>query len=165
MELVWIQLLNVLSRLVTQSQALTVLAKRLREAILHEQVREIGELVMEQEEEMQIFQDLEREREALLHAIGQGLDQEPNVLIAARLLQHVPLNLKPDYEQKLAQLRRSMHEVKQEQEVNQRLLRRSQQFMHWLVQYLVTPEGATPVYDASGANAQRSYYHIVNQAL
>ncbi|MEW6517292.1 MAG: flagellar export chaperone FlgN [candidate division FCPU426 bacterium] len=165
MELLWAQLLNVMAGLERQAKDLTALACSLRESLLKEEVRKIGEWVLEQEQEMQRFHDLEREREALVHALGQGLGLDPEYVTATVLLDHVPPAQRAEYRARLETLKRAVETLKQEQAVNQKLLRRSQEFVHWLVQYLITPEGAAPMYDRQGASQQRSYYHFVNQAL
>jgi len=165
MELLWAQLFNVMDRLTRQGQGLIELAHKLRDSLLKDDVRQIGAWVLEQEQEMQGFQDLEREREALVHALGQGLGLEAGQVDANALLSRVPPAQNPEYRERRNALRRVVDTLKQEQAVNQRLLRRSQEFVHWLVQYLVTPEGAAPMYDHQGASQQRSYYHFVNQSL
>lgn len=165
MELLWAQLLNVMDRLTRHGQGLIELAHKLRESVLKEDVRQIGAWVLEQEQEMQGFQDLEREREALVHALGQGLGLDAEQVNAGTLLARVPPAQNSEYRERLGALRRVVDTLKQEQAVNQRLLRRSQEFVHWLVQYLVTPEGAAPMYDHQGSSQQRSFYHFVNQSL
>jgi len=165
MELIWKQLLTVMETMCQRSRGLAELARRQREAVAHEQIREVGEIVIAQERELQAFQELEQEREALVRAVCEDLKLAPEKLDAARLLELVPAAWSNTYRQQVEQLRRAVDEVKREHEVNRRMLQRSQEFVTWLLNYLVTPEGSTPVYDAAGVQVQRSYYHFVNQML
>lgn len=165
MELVWKRLLAVLADMIEHSRSLAELARRQREAVVREQVRQVGETVLAQEQAMQAFQDLEGERSALVAELGGQLGLVPEQLTAKRLLELVPPAWSNDYRSRVEQLRRQMEEVKAEHEVNRRLLRRSQDFVRWLMNYLVTPEGAAPVYDKLGSQVQRSYYHFVNHML
>jgi len=165
MELTWKRLLQILQTISEKCLKLIELARRQREAIMHEQIQVIGELVIEQEEEIKSFQALEQEREALV----QGLWQEFNLVgkeqTISNLLPLVPPDWSNDYRMQVERLRRQFEEVRRENEINRRLLNQSQQFVAWLMSYLVTPEGAMPVYTNTGINHQQAYFHIVNQNM
>lgn len=165
MELVWKQLLNIMAGMTKQSQGLIELAERQREAVVREDVRAVGECVIEQEHAMADFQGLEQERQALLADLACQLELPPTELNSRRLLTLVPPAWSNAYRAQMQVLRESMERVKHEHEVNRKLINHSRQFVGWLIQFLVTPEGSAPVYDARGAKAQKSYYHVVNQAL
>ncbi|MCD4813454.1 flagellar protein FlgN [bacterium] len=165
MELVWRQLLNIIDRLSQQCDRVTQVSLRMREAIIANRVTEVGEIVIEQEQEMQAFQDLEKEREALLQSLQIEFNLDEKEISSERLLAFVPPQWSNDYREKINTLRIKMETVKQEQNGNRKLLQRSQHFMDWLVKYLVTPEGSAPIYDAGGEQDQKSYYHIINQNM
>ncbi len=59
MELTWQQLMHVMEKITDQAQNLIRLAKQLQTAINQEKVDIIGRLVIEQEQGMKIFEDLE----------------------------------------------------------------------------------------------------------
>lgn len=162
MELAWRQLMAVIQKLSDCSERLIRLARQIREAAIHEQVRTVGELVIVQEQELKVFNELEQERAALVRSLerdtGQPLDSQ-------KLLSLVPPAWSNDYRFHIEQLKQRMGDLKRENEVNGKLLRQSQQFIAWLVNCLVTPQGAGAVYDAAGSSQQKSYYHFVNQSL
>lgn len=165
MELVWKQLLRVMTDMTGRCGRLADLARRQREALVAEQVREVGETVIQQEQELAAFQGLEQERAALVQALGDQLHVPAESLTSNQLLALVPPAWSAAYREQVATLRARVDEVKQEHAVNRKLLQRSQEFVRWLLNYLVTPDGAAPVYDEVGSQVQRSYYHFVNQML
>jgi hypothetical protein len=165
MELIWKRLLGIMGTMIERCGVLAELARRQREAVIREQVRQVGEIVLAQEAELQTFQELEEERSALVAELGRQLGLAPALMTASRLLAVVPAAWSNEYRAQVERLRRLMEEVKTEHEVNRKLLRRSQEFVRWLLSFLVTPDGAAPVYDELGAQVQRSYYHFVNQML
>jgi hypothetical protein len=165
MELIWKRLLTVMETMTNRCGDLADLARRQREAVVREQVREVGETVLAQEQALQAFQDLENERAALAQELGSQLGLPPDPLTSSDLLQRVPPAWSETYRAQVEKLRRAVEEVKAEHETNRRLLRRSQEFVRWLLSFLVTPQGAATVYDELGAQVQRSYYHFVNQML
>lgn len=163
MELILQQLLQVIERMTGQSKRLVDLARRQRQAVIDEKIREVGEIVIEQEGEMEAFKQLDREREALVRELCSQLVIPEEEITASRLLQHLPPHWSNHYRFQVEQLRRQVAEVKQEHEVNRQLLQRSQQFVGWLLNYIVTPEGAGTVYNRQGEREQPAYYHILNQ--
>lgn len=165
MELIWKRLLGVMTAMAEHCQTLANLARDQRDALVREQIRRVGETVLAQEQEMQVFQELEAERSALVAELGRQLGIPAGQLTATRLLERVPDAWRASYREQVERLRRLVEEVKTEHELNSRLLKRSQEFVRWLLSYLVTPEGAAPVYDAVGSQVQKSYYHFVNQML
>jgi hypothetical protein len=165
MELVWKQLLNTMAGMTKHSQGLIDLALRQREAVVREDVQTVGQCVIEQEHAMADFQALEQERQALLADLARQLQVPEPELNSRRLLSLVPPDWSNAYRAQMQALRESMERVKREHEINRKLINHSREFVGWLIQFLVTPEGSAPVYDAMGAKAQKSYYHVVNQAL
>lgn len=165
MELTWKQLLSVMKKIADQAIELTDVAKRLHAAITHEKVREIGELVIEQETKMKVFQEFEQEREALVQSLGQAFHIPKDQVNAAALQPHIPPAWSNDYRLHVEQLKKAMAQVKQANEINQKLLNHSRQFMSWLINYLVTPTGSSAMYNASGINIQNSSYHVINQNM
>jgi hypothetical protein len=163
MELLWTRLLHVLADMTRRCAHLAELARQQRQALTAERVREIGESVIEQERELEVFQGLEGERAALVESLGERLGVPPEGMTGNRFLSLVPPAWSAEYRERLAGLRAGVDEVKREHAVNRKLLQSSQEFVRWLVTYLVTPEGATPLYDDGGLAVQRSYYHFVNQ--
>jgi hypothetical protein len=165
MELVWKHLLHVIQEISGNCEGLISLAQRLREAVVHKKVQTVGELVIEQEKELKVFQSLEREREELMKTLQRDLNLSGGDIDAAQLLSVVPAQWSNDYRFHIEQLRQRMTTVKNENEINRKLLNQSQQFIAWLVNYLVTPENAGPVYNAAGSSQQKSFYHFINQNM
>jgi hypothetical protein len=165
MELVWKQLLNTMEAMTKHCVLIIDLAQKQRTAVTKEEIQKIGEIVIEQERAMVEFQNWEQERQALIRDISRQLEIPESELTSARLLQVVPAAWTNAYRAQIQGLQQSMLRVKQEHEAIRKLISHSQQFVSWLIQYLVTPEGAAPMYDAQGGRTQKSYYHVVNQAL
>jgi hypothetical protein len=164
MELGWKSLLATLEAMVARGQGMLDLARRQREAVVQENIQGVGEIVIEQEYALSEFRNLEQERLALVSDLSAQLGLAPRPTAAA-LLPHVPPAWSSAYHFQVDLLKKTMTEVKQEHEVNRKLLAHSQQFIGWVLQFLATPEGAGPVYSDQGEKVQRSYYHVVNQAL
>jgi hypothetical protein len=165
MELVWKQLLNTMEAMTERCQAMLVLAQRQREAVVQENIGSVGEIVIEQEYAQTDFQNLEQERLALVKDLSAQLGLGDKPVTATSLLSYVPPTWSNAYRLQVEMLKKAMAEVKQEHEVNRKLIRHSQQFVSWVLQFLVTPEGASALYSDMGEKVQRSYYHVVNQAL
>jgi hypothetical protein len=164
MELVWKQLLSTLETMAARGQGMLALAQRQREAVVQENIQGVGEVVIEQEYALTEFRNLEQERLALVSDLGVQLGLVPQPTAAA-LLPHVPPAWSNAYRFQVDLLKKTMDEVKQAHAVNRKLLAHSQQFIGWVLQFLVTPEGAGALYSDQGEKVQRSYYHVVNQAL
>jgi flagellar biosynthesis/type III secretory pathway chaperone len=165
MELVWKQMLFTLERMTAACSELAHLAEQQRQAIVAEEVEQLAQLVVRQEAVNQNLQHLEAEREALVHQLESALGLPGETLRAETLLEKVPAAWSNAYHHQINELRSAMLEIKKRHEVNRRLLEQSQQFLGWLVNFLITPGQAGNFYDAQGQNAQPSYYHIVNQQL
>ncbi len=165
MELVWKQLLNTMTAMTEHCGRMIALAQAQRAAVTKEEIKKIGEIVIEQEQAMIEFQGMEQERQSMVLELSQQLGIPEAELTSARLLKLVPAAWTQLYREQIQALQQGMLQVKKEHETNRKLIQHSQQFVSWLIQYLVTPEGAAPVYDAQGGRMQKSYYHVVNQAL
>lgn len=165
MELVWKQLQHIMEIMTERCHGMLALAQRQREAVIQENIQGVGEIVIEQEQLMSEFRNLEQERLALVKELGAQLGLNDPALTAAALLPHVPPAWQPAYRLHFDLLKKGMADVKREHEVNQKLLAHSQHFINWVLQYLVTPEGAGALYSPQGEKVQRSYYHVVNQSL
>lgn len=163
MELVLQQLLGVIEHMTGQSKRLVDLARRQRQAVINEQVREVGEIVIEQEGEMETFRQLDRERESLMQELCGQLAIPEKEMTSSCLVQRLPAHWSNHYRFQIDKLRIQVEEVKKEHEINRRLLQRSQQFVSWLLNYIVTPECPGTVYDRQGEQVQPAYYHIINQ--
>jgi flagellar biosynthesis/type III secretory pathway chaperone len=165
MELSWKQLMNVMDKLTAKVHRLITIAKDLHQAIIAEKVETIGRVVIDQEQEMKAFEDLEQERLALVSSLGTQFRLAPQQLTAAALQAHVPPAWSNDYRFQVVRLKQGMDELKQANQINQRLLQQSREFMSWLINYLVTPSGASALYDNAGISVQNSCYHVVNQNM
>jgi hypothetical protein len=165
MELVWKQLLQTMEKMTACCQAMVGMAKRQREAISRENIQSVGEIVIEQEYAQTDFQNLEQERLALVAELARQVGLEKKSPNALALLPYVPPVWSNNYRLQVELLKKSIAEVKQEHEINRKLLAHSQQFINWVLQYMVTPEGAGALYNPQGEKVQRSYYHAVNQAF
>lgn len=165
MELTWKQLMQVMEKMSKQTHQLITIAERLNQAIHHEQVELIGQLVIEQEQAMKVFDEYEQQRMALVRTIGEQCRIEQARINAAALLPHMPPEWSNDYRLHITKLKQGMEDLKKINTVNQKLLNQSRQFMSWLINYLVTPVGAAAMYDAAGISVQNSSYHVVNQTM
>ncbi len=165
MELSWKRLMKVMDELGAKVQRLIAISQDLHQAIIAEKVDIIGQVVIDQEKEMKAFEDLERERLALVNSLGAQFRLAPSQVTAAALQAHIPPAWSNDYRLQVMRLKQGMDELKQANLVNQRLLQQSREFMSWLINYLVTPSGASALYNDSGISIQNSCYHVVNQNM
>lgn len=165
MELVWKQLIMALGSLAELAEELGRLALETQSAIRQEKIKKIGELVIEQEKQFLRFQMLDQEREALVRELGSQLGIAAGARQAEKLAERVPPAWSNEYRLGIERLRRAVKEVKTTHAVNQKLLQHAQAFMGWLLNYLATPEGGTPMYNQDGQQHQDGYCHFVHQML